>query len=143
MGAAGISRVVVAAALLDASGRVLACCRRGPPELAGGWEFPGGKVEPGEDEVSALVRECREELGVDIEVGAVLGEVALPAVGWVLRVWFARIIDGEPRPIAHSELRWLASHELDDVPWLSPDVPLVEDLRGRLAAGTSGVWGVT
>ncbi len=93
--------------------------------------------------MSALARECREELGVDIEVGAFLGEVALPAVGWVLRVWFTRIIGGEPRPIAHSALRWLASHELDDVPWLSPDVPLVEDLRDKLAAGTSGVWGDT
>ncbi|WP_131745428.1 (deoxy)nucleoside triphosphate pyrophosphohydrolase [Frankia sp. Cppng1_Ct_nod] len=125
-------RVVVAAALVDTRGRVLACCRRDPPALAGGWEFPGGKVESGEDDVSALVRECREELGVDIEVGGVLGEVPLPTAGWVLRVRFGRITVGEPRLIAHSELRWLARHELDDVAWLAPDAPLIEDLRRTL-----------
>ncbi|WP_239308395.1 MULTISPECIES: (deoxy)nucleoside triphosphate pyrophosphohydrolase [unclassified Frankia] len=136
----GSRRVVVAAALIDAQGRVLACCRRDPPALAGGWEFPGGKVEPGEDEATALARECREELGVGIEVGALLGEVALPTAGWVLRVWFARIVGGEPYMIAHSELRWLASHELDNVAWLSPDLPLVNDLRVALAAGVLGLW---
>ncbi|WP_250283609.1 MULTISPECIES: (deoxy)nucleoside triphosphate pyrophosphohydrolase [unclassified Frankia] len=134
MKSSGIPRVVVAAALVDVQGRVLACCRRGPSALAGGWEFPGGKVEPGEDEAAALVRECREELGVDIEVGALLGEVPLPADGWVLRVRFGRIVTGEPRLITHSAHRWLARDELDDVPWLAPDAPLIEDLRRRLGA---------
>jgi 8-oxo-dGTP diphosphatase len=136
-----VPRVVVAGALLDARGRVLACCRREPPALAGGWEFPGGKVEPGEDDVTALTRECREELGVDIEVGTFLGEVALPPAGWVLRVWFGRIIRGEPRLHTHSDLRWLAPYELDDVPWLPPDAPLVEELRASLAGGYSGRTG--
>ncbi|WP_131765433.1 (deoxy)nucleoside triphosphate pyrophosphohydrolase [Candidatus Protofrankia californiensis] len=135
MESSGILRVVVAAALVDLRGRVLACCRRGPSALAGGWEFPGGKVEPGEDEVTALVRECREELGVGIEVGAILGEVPLPADGWVLRVRFGRIVEGEPRLITHSAHRWLARHELDDVPWLAPDAPLIEDLRRCLGVG--------
>ena len=56
-------------AAIIAHGRVLACARAHPPELAGFWEFPGGKVEPGETEVEALVRECVEEIGVRVEVG--------------------------------------------------------------------------
>src|SRR5215468_8744713 len=60
--------IIVGAAII-AGGRVLACERAEPPEMAGKWEFPGGKVEDGEDEAEALVRECDEELGVLIEVG--------------------------------------------------------------------------
>src|SRR3954470_21931599 len=65
-------RVIVAAAIVT-DGRVLACERSAPPEVAGRWEFPGGKVEPGETDQQALVRECAEELGVRVEVGGRVG----------------------------------------------------------------------
>ena len=82
--------VVVGAALLD-KGRVLAARRSAPPEVAGGWEFPGGKVNPGESEREALVRECREELGVEVEpLGRLDGEQPLKT-GYVLRLRFRRI----------------------------------------------------
>ena len=122
--------VVVGAAIVR-DGRLLAARRSAPPAVAGGWEFPGGKVEPGESEVAALVRECREELGVEVWVGALLGTVA-PAE-FVLRVYRAVLVAGEPRPLQdHDELRWLAAHELADVPWLPADVPLLPAIREAL-----------
>lgn len=127
-------KVIVGAAII-ANGRTLACARVNPPEVAGMWEFPGGKVEPGEMEVEALVRECEEELGVRVEVGArVGGDVRLGRGNSVLKVYLARLLDGgEPRPLEHSEVRWLTADELDDVVWLPADVPIVAVLRPILA----------
>jgi 8-oxo-dGTP diphosphatase len=122
--------VVVGAAIVR-EGRLLAARRSAPPAVAGGWEFPGGKVEPGESEVDALVRECREELGVEVRIGALLGTVT-PAE-FVLRVYRAALVAGEPRPLQdHDELRWLAAHELADVPWLPADLPLLPAIREAL-----------
>jgi 8-oxo-dGTP diphosphatase len=127
MAASPPSRLVVGAAIYDAAGRLLAAQRDRPPQYAGLWEFPGGKVEPGETPEVALARECREELGVEIDVGALVGEVSIP-IGR-LRVYRARLLSGEPTPREHRELRWLEPGELDDVPWISADRPLVERLR--------------
>ncbi|MGW7260918.1 (deoxy)nucleoside triphosphate pyrophosphohydrolase [Streptomyces sp. NPDC054834] len=126
--------VVVGAALLD-DGRLLAARRSAPPELAGRWELPGGKVEPGESPESALVRELREELGVEAElVERVPGEWPLRPP-YVLQVWTARPRAGsaEPKPLQdHDELRWLAPDRLWDVPWLDQDVPAVREVATRL-----------
>jgi 8-oxo-dGTP diphosphatase len=115
-------------------GRVLACERSRPPETAGWWEFPGGKVEPGETEEDALVRECVEELGVRVEVGARVGaDVPLPNGRAVLRVYAVRPLDGgRPRPLEHAALAWLRADELDSVPWLPADRPIVAELPGLL-----------
>jgi 8-oxo-dGTP diphosphatase len=122
--------VVVGAALVDGAGRVLAAQRAAPPELAGRWEFPGGKVEPGESETAALVRECREELGVEVELVARLGEdLPVELGGAVLRVWTGRIVAGTPAATEHAALRWLDASELDDVDWLPADRPLLDLLR--------------
>lgn len=119
--------IVGAAIILDA--RVLGCERADPPESAGRWEFPGGKVEPGESDVDALVRECQEELGVDIEVGDRIGaDIPLAHGRAVLRVWLARLLKGEPLPLEHASLRWLSVDELDSVPWLPADAPIVAEL---------------
>ncbi|MFD1659369.1 (deoxy)nucleoside triphosphate pyrophosphohydrolase [Streptomyces caeni] len=118
--------VVVGAALLG-GGRLLAARRSAPPELAGRWELPGGKVEPGESPERALVRELHEELGVTAEpVARVPGEWPLKP-GYVLRVWTARLLAGTPEPLEdHDELRWLTPGELWDVDWLDQDVAAVE-----------------
>ncbi|WP_143203997.1 (deoxy)nucleoside triphosphate pyrophosphohydrolase, partial [Streptomyces kebangsaanensis] len=117
--------VVVGAALLDGD-RLLAARRSAPPELAGRWELPGGKVEPGERPEDALVRELREELGVEAEVvERVPGSWPLRAP-YELRVWTARLRPGSavPEPLQdHDELRWLAPAEIWSVPWLEQDVP--------------------
>lgn len=126
--------IVVGAAIVNDRGQVLAAQRAEPPELAGGWEFPGGKVEPGESEEAAIVRECREELGVEIEpVERLGGDMPLQRHRGVLRVWLARLSAGEPAALEHTALRWLDATELDDVAWLPVDEPLVGELRARLA----------
>ena len=122
--------VVGAAVLRD--GRVLASRRTEPPRLAGQWEFPGGKVEPGEDDVTALVRELREELRVEVEVGERLGDDLPIGDTAVLRVYVCRLLRGEPALVDHDEHRWLGADDLLDVPWIPVDLPLVEQLRGLL-----------
>lgn len=124
--------VIVGAAIL-ADGRVLGCERAAPPETAGRWEFPGGKVEPGEDEIDALVRECDEELGVRVAVGERIGTDVPLAHGWaVLRVWLATLVSGDPQPLEHRSVRWLSADELDSVPWLPADTPIVAELARLL-----------
>ncbi len=125
--------LVVAAAIVDdltAPTHLLAARRSAPKTLAGAWEFPGGKVEPGEDPIDALIREIREELGVSIAVGQ---EIVGPDEGeWPIhqghrmRVWTATITQGVPAPLEdHDELRWLPVGSWDDVPWLPADLPIV------------------
>jgi 8-oxo-dGTP diphosphatase len=129
-----LKQIVGAAILdsLDSPTMLLAARRSAPEQLAGLWEFPGGKVEPGESCESGLRREIREELGVAVELGA---EVAGPLdQGWPLndaaamRVWNVRIVDGEPRPLEdHDELRWVAlrPEELMALAWIPADLPIV------------------
>ncbi|MFI6400886.1 (deoxy)nucleoside triphosphate pyrophosphohydrolase [Streptomyces sp. NPDC050548] len=139
--------VVVGAALFDddldggGAGRgrpLLAARRSAPPELAGRWELPGGKVEPGERPDAALVRELHEELGVDAEtVARVPGEWPLRPP-YVLQVWTARLLPGSPRPRPlqdHDELRWLAPADIWTVDWLDQDVPAVRETLALLDAG--------
>ena len=126
--------IIVGAAII-ADGRLLACERSEPPEVAGRWEFPGGKVEPGEDDLDALVRECEEELGVVIAVKDRVGEDVPLAHGWaLLRVWLAEIVSGEPQAIEHRQVRWLGPDELDSVPWLPADAPIVAEVAKVLTA---------
>ena len=128
---------VVGAAVVDGR-RVLVAQRAGGP-FDGRWEFPGGKVEPGESDLAALVREVREELGVDVAPQAFLGEVVLDgAVGGgvagdsTMRVWWARVVGGEPAANEHAQLRWVAADELDDLDWIPADRPLLAPLRALL-----------
>ena len=132
-------QVIVGAAII-ADGRVLACARADPPEVAGMWEFPGGKVDPGETEVGALIRECFEELDVTVDVGGRVGADVLLGHGRaVLRVYAASLLSGnEPRLIEHQEFRWLSVDELYDVPWLPADAPIVAALEPLLTAVESG-----
>ncbi|MEU9613820.1 (deoxy)nucleoside triphosphate pyrophosphohydrolase [Streptomyces sp. NPDC048209] len=124
--------VVVAGAVCD-GGRLLAARRSAPPELAGRWELPGGKQEPGESGEQALVRELREELGVEAEPRErIPGEWPLKP-GLVLRVWTVLLVSGVPSPLEdHDELRWLTPDETDTVDWLDQDRPAVAEAVRRL-----------
>ncbi|GAC1444861.1 MAG: (deoxy)nucleoside triphosphate pyrophosphohydrolase [Mycobacteriales bacterium] len=124
--------VVGAAVIRGRPMRVLASRRTEPPRLAGLWEFPGGKVEAGETDDEALVRELHEELGVRAVVGERLGADLPIGDTAVLRVYLCRIVSGEPALVDHDEHRWLSADELDDVPWIPVDLPAVEELRRLL-----------
>ena len=129
---------VVAAALFDdleSPARLLAARRSRPARLRGRWEFPGGKVDPGESPVEALHREIREELGIAIRIGT-----ELPGPddgGWritdrhILRLWPAVVLDGQPTALEHDELRWLPLGSWLDVHWLDADVRIVRALLER------------
>jgi len=116
--------VVVGAAIVRA-GSVLAARRSAPPALAGRWEFPGGKVEDGESDADALTRECREELGVDVEVGTQLARATVRDA-LELRVYRCTLRAGEPVALQdHDELRWVGASELGGLDWLPADRPAV------------------
>ena len=128
--------LVVGAAIFDGD-RLLAARRREPPELAGGWELPGGKVDPGETDEQALVRECHEELGVVIRLLARVGGDWPMGSTATLRVWTAEVVEGTPQPLEdHSELRWLGSGEWYDVEWLAADLPVVRAVETMVLGPT-------
>jgi 8-oxo-dGTP diphosphatase len=128
---------VVGAAIVSGD-RVLVAQRSGGP-FDGCWEFPGGKVEPGESDLAGLVREIREELGVDVVPQAFVGEVLLDGVvaggepgASTLRVWWARLAEGEPVAREHADLRWAAAEELEALDWIPADRPLLPAVAALL-----------
>ncbi|THA25660.1 (deoxy)nucleoside triphosphate pyrophosphohydrolase [Streptomyces sp. RKND-216] len=118
-------RVVVGAALCS-DGRFLAARRTSPAAVAGRWEFPGGKVEPGETEQAALIRELHEELGVEATVTARIPGAWPVREDLILHIWLARLTSGTPQPLQdHDALRWLTPAESLTLPWLPQDLPAV------------------
>jgi 8-oxo-dGTP diphosphatase len=138
--AAGRARkLVVAGLILGGDGRILITQRRADQALGGHWEFPGGKVEPGEAPVDALVRELREEIGVTVSVGRIWEVLfhAYPEFDLVMLVYVCRIIAGSgaasqpdlPRAVEVADLAWVAAHDLAGWDILPADRPLVDRLR--------------
>jgi 8-oxo-dGTP diphosphatase len=127
------TQIVVAGALI-ADGALLVAQRARPPELAGLWELPGGKVGPGESEADALARELREELGVDVTVGARIGvDVALgPAM--TLRAYLVSQTGGTLHPHDHRALRWVRSDELSGLAWVPADTAWLTELAAALGS---------
>ena len=123
-------RVVVAAAVVERDGDVLVTRRLRGTHLEGLWEFPGGKCEPGETLAACLVREMREELAVEVTVGACLLVTthAYPAKTVELH-FFACGVLGEPVPQLGQEMRWAARATLDDAEFPAADRALIARLR--------------
>lgn len=123
----------VVAGLIRENGKILISLR--PPEKARGllWEFPGGKVEAGESKEEALIRECREELGVTLKVGKVYAELTYeyPDVTVRLTLFEARIGEGVPRNIEHADIRWIKPEEITAYPFCPAD----KEICLRLARG--------
>ena len=123
---------VVAAALFDDSGRVLIAQRPAGKHMAGWWEFPGGKVASGESDGEALVRELREELGVEThahrEITTMTHEYPDRIVE--LALWHVSLTGGEPRGLDGQQLKWVACQSLGKEQLLPADLPLIPALQG-------------
>ena len=135
-----MTMLIVAAALLNPAGRCLMQQRPAGKRHGGLWEFPGGKVEPGESPVEALVRELAEELAVTVEPAALMplsfaADAAPGAHPLVMLLYVARAWLGEPRPLAAAALRWDEPAALAALPMPPVDVPLLAVLRESLARG--------
>ena len=126
---------VVAAVIRDRN-RIFAT-QRGYGPYKDFWEFPGGKIEPGETPEQALKREIREELDAEIAVGETAGciEFDYPEFHLSMECFFCSLLSGDPTLKEHEAARWLSPEELDSVSWLPADLSLVEHLK---TAGTDG-----
>ncbi|SFS54198.1 NUDIX domain-containing protein [Saccharopolyspora flava] len=128
------SRPVVVGTALVHEGRLLAQQRGYPAAHAGRWELPGGRVEPGETESDAVVRECREELDVEVRPTGRLGTDVPLDNGMLLRIHTAELVDAGqvPRAVEHREVRWLTAADLPALDWLDTDRVLLHHLRELL-----------
>ncbi|WP_072524444.1 8-oxo-dGTP diphosphatase MutT [Clostridium sp. Marseille-P3244] len=125
--------VKVVAAIIINNNRVFAT-QRGYGEFKDGWEFPGGKIEPGETPQEALVREIKEELDTEIEVKDYLETVEYdyPEFHLSMDCFFCRIKSGELVLKEHEAAKWLTAETLDSVDWLPADKGLIEQVRNRI-----------
>jgi 8-oxo-dGTP diphosphatase len=126
------NQIVVAGALIS-DGLLLVAQRERPPELAGLWELPGGKVAPGESEADALARELDEELGVEVTVGDRLGGDVALSDAMTLRAFRVTRTGGGVAPRDHRALRWVTADELDGLPWVPADRGWLAELKQALA----------
>ncbi len=124
---------VVAAALYDRDGRVLIAERPPGKHMAGRWEFPGGKVDSGESERQALLRELREELGVQVGRSEPFMRLThtYPDRVVELSMWIVESYEGEPQSLDGQRLKWVHPAQLAEENILDADVPFVEALRER------------
>ena len=124
--------LVVAAALVDAAGRVLIAQRPAGKSLGGLWEFPGGKVEPGEGLEEALVRELKEELDVTVRADALtpfaFASHTYPEFNLLMPLYMARTWTGAPRAVEAQALAWVVPADMANYPMPPADLPLVERL---------------
>lgn len=129
-------RVVAAiiSALNENGETIIFATQRGYGEFKGGWEFPGGKIEPGETPEEALRREIMEELDTEIRVGELVDtiEYDYPTFHLSMDCFWCEILSGNPVLKEHEDARWLSKTQLKDVEWLPADVTLIENIAGRM-----------
>jgi len=125
----------VAIGIVVRNGQVLICRRRATDPLAGYWEFPGGKVEPGESPADCLRRELREELGIEVKIRFALDpfEYTYPHIKVFLHPFLCDRADGEATPLAADELRWIQPTELANYDFPPANDDLLEQLRQVLS----------
>lgn len=128
--------LVAAAALIDVDGRVLIAQRPEGKQLAGLWEFPGGKVEPGESPEQCLIRELKEELGIDVVEAClapfVFASHAYESFHLMMPLWLCRRWSGVVQALEHKAVAWVRPEKLSDYPMPPADEPLVAWLRDLL-----------
>ena len=126
----------VVAAMIVKDGRALAA-RRGYGNYKDWWEFPGGKIKPGESPESALAREIREELRAEIRIGNLFCTVSYdyPEFHMEMQCYLCELVSDEIVLVEHEDARWLSAGELEDVRWLPSDIKPVKKLKELLRAG--------
>jgi mutator protein MutT len=125
-----MKQIEVSAALIFRDGKLLIAQRHAKSHLGGLWEFPGGKRESGETFEACLVREIREELGVEISVGALFDEIAhdYPEKSVHLKFFQCKLISGEPEPLDCAAVKWVEKEQLGDFEFPAADAQLLEKL---------------
>ncbi len=125
----------VAAAIIVKGNKVFAA-QKGSGELKGGWEFPGGKVEPGETSRQAIVREIKEELDTKIEAGELFDTIAYdyPAFHLIMDCFICEVKSGDLILKEHENAKWLRAEDLDAIDWLSADRMLIPKLKDYMNA---------
>ena len=125
--------VHVAAAVIKSNHKIFAT-QRGYGEFKGGWEFPGGKIEPGERPEDALKREIREELNTEIEIHNPVGtiEYDYPNFHLTMKCYWCSVVSGTLELLEYEAARWLNKGELYDIPWLPADLELLETIKSEL-----------
>lgn len=129
-----MKHIEVVAGIIQSGGKIFAT-QRGYGEFKDGWEFPGGKMEPGESQKQALARELKEELAVNVNVEDFLCTVDYdyPAFHLTMHCYFCVIADGKsPELLEHEAAKWLSPAELQSVDWLPADVEVVKALEANL-----------
>ena len=126
---------VVCGVIGNDQGCFLACRRPSDKHLAGLWEFPGGKVEASESPAEALIRELREELGIEVSVGEALDPVIWAYERGEIRLlpFLCKIVHGVPQAIEHSELQWCAPNRFDSLAWAPADLPILTQIRSSIS----------
>ncbi len=129
--------LVAACALIDADGRVLLARRPAGKDMAGLWEFPGGKVDPGERPEVTLIRELKEELGIDVQEACLapltFASHPYPQFQLMMPLWVCRRWEGEVKALEGQELAWVRPNRLRDYPMPPADEPLIPHLIELLA----------
>lgn len=126
-----LKRIEVVAAIIKKDNEIFAT-QRGYGDFKGGWEFPGGKIEAGEKPEQALIREIKEELAVEIEVGELLHTVEYdyPTFHLTMHCFVCTLVSGELELKEHQAAKWLTKETLDSVEWLPADVEVSEKVKG-------------
>ena len=128
-----MKRIEVVAAAIYQDGKVLEA-QRGYGEFKGGWEFPGGKIEPGETQEQAIVREIQEEMAATIEVVEKLGTVEYdyPTFHLTMHCFWTTVKDGKLQLLEHEGAKWVDKETIHTVDWLPADVEIVEQVTRKL-----------
>lgn len=128
-----MKHIEVVAAVICKDGEIFAT-QRGYGEFEGMWEFPGGKIEPGEGREVALIREIQEELGVNVEVGELIctTEYDYPSFHLTMHCFLCGIASGEIELREHKSARWLTKETLNEVEWLPADLEVIEKIKNNL-----------
>lgn len=125
--------IYVSCAIIEQKEKILICQRSSRMKLPLKWEFPGGKIEKGESKEACLIREIKEELGIDITINNELETVYYEYDDFSIRLYpfVATLVSGAPKALEHAQWRWVSSDELLNYDWAAADLPIVKEYLSK------------